>query len=118
MSHDDFQDPYQDPTLAAYLSNVIDWHGYIRFLGLPHLRDNPDIRIDRLYVEPRLAERHISPDSDPDEWPDTRTLCNQALHDPWIGAEGSHTIRFCDEVDPCLATGVDDGLGVVEDAER
>ena len=40
------------------------------------------------------------------------------LHDPWIGAEGSHTIRFCDEVDPCLATGVDDGLGVVEDAER
>ena len=78
MSHDDFQDPYQDPTLAAYLSNVIDWHGYIRFLGLPHLRDNPDIRIDRLYVEPRLAERHISPDSDPDEWPETRTL-HQAL---------------------------------------
>ena len=40
------------------------------------------------------------------------------VSDPWIGAEGSHTIRFCDEVDPCLATGVDDGLGVVEDAER
>ena len=81
MSRDDFQDPYQDPALAAYLSNVKDWHGYIRFLGLPHLRDNPDMRIDRLYVEPRLAERHISPDSDPAEWPETRTL-RHALAEP------------------------------------
>lgn len=33
MSRDDFQDPYQDPALLAYLSYVKDWHGYIRFLG-------------------------------------------------------------------------------------
>ena len=53
-----------------------------------------------------------------DRWYYTSEPIEIDLHDPWIGAEGSHTIRFCDEVDPCLATGVDDGLGVVEDAER
>ena len=56
------------PILRRYLSNVRDWHGYIRFLGLPDLRDNRDILIDRLFVEPLLMDRHISADEDPSSW--------------------------------------------------
>lgn len=63
-----FVDPFADTTLSRYLSSVIEWHGYIRFLGLPHLRENPDVAIDRLYVEPRVAERWISPDAALSEW--------------------------------------------------
>ena len=54
--------------LRTYLSNVRDWHGYIRFLGLPDRRDNPDILIDRLFVEPLVTRRHVSPDEDPSIW--------------------------------------------------
>ena len=61
-------DLYQNPSLRAYLSNVRDWHGYVRFLGLPDRRDNPDIIIDRLFVEPLLTNRYISPDEEPENW--------------------------------------------------
>ena len=56
------------PFLRGYLKNVRDWHGYIRFLGLPDRRDNPDILIDRLFVEPVLSKRYLSPDEVRDEW--------------------------------------------------
>ena len=58
----------ENPTLRQYLKNVRDWHGYMRFLGLPDYRDNPDVLIDRLFVEPLLARRQISPDEDPSRW--------------------------------------------------
>lgn len=58
----------ENPWLRAYLRNVRDWHGYVRFLGLPDLRDNPDVLIDRLFVEPLLARRHVSPDEEPLSW--------------------------------------------------
>ena len=60
----------ENPSLRAYLSNVRDWHGYVRFLGLPDRRDNPDILIDRLFVEPLLTRRHVSPDEEPSSWID------------------------------------------------
>ena len=59
-----------NPTLRTYLKNLRDWHGYVRFLGLPDRRDNPDILIDRLFVEPLLTRRHIWPDEDPSSWID------------------------------------------------
>ena len=59
-----------NPMLRAYLKNLRDWHGYVRFLGLPDRRDNPDILIDRLFVEPLLTRRHIWPDEDPSSWID------------------------------------------------
>ena len=62
-------DPFDDSVLSAYLKNVRDWHGFIRFLGLPYLKENPDIVIDRLYVEPKLSETNISSDTDPENWP-------------------------------------------------
>ena len=60
----------ENPSLRAYLSNVRDWHGYVRFLGLPDRRDNPDVLIDRLFVEPLLTRRHVSPDEEPSSWID------------------------------------------------
>ena len=63
-------DLVERPFLRTYLSNVRDWHGYVRFLGLPDLRDNRDVLIDRLFVEPLLTGRYVSPDEDPSSWID------------------------------------------------
>ena len=49
-------DYFKNPVIRPYLKNVRDWQGYIRFLGLPDRRDNPDIIIDR-------AVRHAAPDT-------------------------------------------------------
>jgi internalin A len=54
-----------------YLASVRQAHGEIRFLGLPQLKDNPDLRIDRLFVDPFLSPRYCSPDTNPDEWVET-----------------------------------------------
>ena len=61
-------DLFANPTLRSYLSNVRDWHGYIRFLGLPDRRDHPDVIIDRLFVPPLLTDRYVSADDNPANW--------------------------------------------------
>ena len=63
-------DYFRNPVLRPYLSNVRDWQGYIRFLGLPHRREHPDVIIDRLFVEPLLTRRYVSPDESPENWLD------------------------------------------------
>ena len=59
---------FTNPVIRPYLANVRNWQCYIRFLGLPDRRDNPDILIDRLFVTPLLARRYISPDENPKSW--------------------------------------------------
>ena len=61
-------DFFTNPVLRPYLRNVLNWQGYIRFLGLPDRRDNPDIVIDRLFVAPSLTRRYVSPDENPANW--------------------------------------------------
>ena len=87
-------DYFQNPVIRPYLRNVRDWQGYIRFLGLPDRRDNPDIIIDRLFVAPVLTRRHVSPDENPESWfsdaePLVDTLAKNTplvlLGDPGIG---------------------------------
>ena len=87
-------DFFTNPVLRPYLRNVQNWQGYIRFLGLPDRRDNPDIVIDRLFVAPSLTRRYISPDENPDNWRDeAETLLDAVventplvlLGDPGIG---------------------------------
>ena len=63
-------DYFKNPVIRPYLKNVRDWQGYIRFLGLPDRRDNPDIIIDRLFVTPLLTRRYVSPDESPENWAD------------------------------------------------
>ena len=61
-------DFFENPVIRPYLANVRDWQGYIRFLGLPDRRENPDILIDRLFVAPLVTRRYVSPDENPENW--------------------------------------------------
>ena len=87
-------DFFENPIIRPYLSNVRNWQGYIRFLGLPDRRENPDILIDRLFVEPLLTHRYVSPDENPTDWSREATTLLDALEackalvilgDPGIG---------------------------------
>ena len=55
------------------------WHGYVRFLGLPDRRDNPDVEIGGLFVWPLLTRRHVSPDENPASWLDEAERVLDAL---------------------------------------
>ena len=57
-----FINPFDDVHWARYLSLIEEWFGFVRFLGLPHLGRNPDVPIDRLFVEPDLANGSIPPE--------------------------------------------------------
>ena len=73
---------FGNPVIRPYLANVRNWQGYIRFLGLPDRRDHPDVIIDRLFVEPLLTRRYVSPDENPDKWTDqAETLIDAIVAD-------------------------------------
>ena len=72
-------DYFRNPVIRPYLANVRDWQGYIRFLGLPDRRENPDIVIDRLFVTPLLTWRYVSPDESPENWADEAETLIDAL---------------------------------------
>lgn len=75
------RDLFSDPALRSYLANLRDWHGYIRFLGMPDRRDHPDIIIDRLFVQPLLIGKYVSPDDNPIDWIDGAETLLTALTD-------------------------------------
>ena len=61
---DEFIAPGNNPTLIRYLRAVQDWHGYIKFLGLPNLRDTSrDVPLRKLFVETRVSDSYLSPES-------------------------------------------------------
>ena len=72
-------DYFRNPAIRPYLANVRDWQGYIRFLGLPDRRENPDVVIDRLFVTPLLTRRYVSPDENPQNWADEAETLIDAL---------------------------------------
>ena len=72
-------DYFRNPVIRPYLKNVRDWQGYIRFLGLPDRRENPDVVIDRLFVTPLLTRRYVSPDESPENWFDEAEALVDAL---------------------------------------
>ena len=72
-------DYFRNPVIRPYLKNVRDWQGYIRFLGLPDRRENPDVLIDRLFVTPLLTRRYVSPDERPENWTDEAEALVDAL---------------------------------------
>jgi hypothetical protein len=65
---------YEREQVRAYLAAIRTAHGTIRFLGLPTLQDNQDMRIDRLFVEPQVSAQPLAPDLNPAEWRDRRPL--------------------------------------------
>jgi Leucine-rich repeat (LRR) protein len=60
--------PSRDTKFRAYLSDVISWHGYVRFLGMPSFQTNPDVPIEELYVPLGLSDRKLSPEDNPRLW--------------------------------------------------
>ena len=73
---------FGNPVIRPYLESVRNWQGYIRFLGLPDRRDHPDVIIDRLFVEPLLTRRYVSPDENPGNWTDqAETLLDAIVAD-------------------------------------
>jgi len=60
--------PSANPLLLSYLTDVVAWHGYVRFLGLPSYQNNPDVPLDELYVPHMLSSTYLSPESEPRGW--------------------------------------------------
>ena len=58
-----------DSRLRPYLDDVRDWHGYVRFLGLPTIQDHPDTPLSDLFVAPLLSAQPVAPESPPSSWP-------------------------------------------------
>ncbi|OYV02263.1 MAG: hypothetical protein CFE45_01115 [Burkholderiales bacterium PBB5] len=63
-----------DPQLRPYLDDVRQWHGYVRFLGLPTLIDNPDTPMSDLFVMPALHDQAVAAESDAKAWPEGRSV--------------------------------------------
>lgn len=78
--------------LRRYLETVQQEHGAIRFVSLPRLEDLQNAPIHRLYVEPSIAGRWLSPDVNPKEWGRTTSLIDWVSTFPFavlLGDPGS-----------------------------
>lgn len=60
--------PNRQPEIRKYLKDVLAWHGYVRFLGMPTLQNTPDVPLDELYVGQSIAAQYLSSE-DPPETP-------------------------------------------------
>ena len=55
--------PFRHPVLRPYLNDVLEWHGQLRTLGMPTMKDNPSVPIDQLYIAPALSRGAVSTDA-------------------------------------------------------
>lgn len=67
--------------LRVYLQGLKQEYGTIAFVSMPRLEDLQNARIDRLYVEPALTTRWVSPETAEKDWP-ARTGMLDALAAP------------------------------------
>ncbi|MFJ2479298.1 hypothetical protein ACIOWE_03370 [Pseudomonas sp. NPDC087598] len=67
-------DLWSETELRPFLGEVKRRHGVVETLALPSMRDLPPVQIETLFVPPLLAHAPVSADSDPELWPDGRTL--------------------------------------------
>lgn len=65
-------DPANDRALLNYFDDVFRWHGSIRFVGVPTLRDERPMRIDSIFIEPRLTRDYVRSESNPGAIPAER----------------------------------------------
>jgi hypothetical protein len=84
---------WDDLALRPYLSEVSRRHGVVDALALPNMHDLAPIRIERLYVHPRLATSSVSAATPQENWPEGESLfgalqaapCLVLLGDPGSG---------------------------------
>src|SRR5262245_37030973 len=74
-----FINPFDDSRLLQYYHDLARWHGFVRFIGLPQLKDNPDLALSGVFVEPYLVERAVSLDAHPREWLSGARLATEAV---------------------------------------
>lgn len=77
-----FVDPFDNRILLGYLYDVTQWHGYVRFLGLPQLRDNPDLPLQELFVEPYISRSRGHLDLPSAEWREVQPSLQAILENP------------------------------------
>lgn len=77
--HGSFLDVWNIPPLIRYMRALREHFGYAKFLGLPKIKDEQDIPLRNLYVEPVVSPTRISPDAPPETWPVGRTSPLRAL---------------------------------------
>ncbi|MEM7184327.1 MAG: NACHT domain-containing protein, partial [Spirochaetota bacterium] len=58
-----FIDPYNSKQWLYYFDQLLPRFRYARFIGLPHLKENPDVSLERLYVPVYMAEQYRSGDA-------------------------------------------------------
>ena len=85
--------------LIQYAGCLDDWHGYARYLGLPHTGEDPDIPLRKLFVEPAVSGIHVAADASIDKWPKPQALID-ALAETGrlvvLGDPGSGKSTLCD----------------------
>ncbi|MCD0245613.1 NACHT domain-containing protein [Xanthomonas melonis] len=80
-----------DPRLAGFCRDIIAWHGYVSFLGLPSLQPSADVEIDELYVPHYVSRRKISIDKPTELWEvqDPVSLLSESRRLTVLGDPGS-----------------------------
>jgi len=77
-----FINPWDSRPLLGYYRELLSKYGYVRLMGLPQLKDNPDIAIESLFVEPEFSETQVSPDTAPEQWPRRWSVTEALLGNP------------------------------------
>ena len=55
-----FINPFNQKKWLAYFSKLLPRFKYARILGLPHLKDIPDVLLEHLYIPLYMAEKHVT----------------------------------------------------------
>jgi internalin A len=79
-----FVNPWDLKPLLGYYRDLLTAYGYIRLLGLPQLKDNPDIPLESLFVEPEFSESPILPDAPLEEWPNRSSVTDALINHPHL----------------------------------
>jgi internalin A len=77
-----FMNPWDSKPLLGYYRDLLSAYGYIRLIGLPQIKDNPDIPIESLFVEPEFLESPISADAPMDKWPSRSSVTDALINHP------------------------------------
>ena len=80
--HSKFINPWDSKPLLGYYRDLLTAYGYIRLLGLPQLKDNPDIPLESLFVEPEFSESPISPEAPLEKWPSRSSVTDALIEHP------------------------------------
>ncbi|UVM74362.1 NACHT domain-containing protein [Pseudomonas alvandae] len=72
--YSDLPDLWSEQSLRPYLGEVKRRHGVVETLALPSMRDLPPVQIETLFVPPVLAQSTVSADTDPEMWPEGKSL--------------------------------------------